>query len=122
MTTTQSPRAYPTPLEYFPDDGWDTSEIRHKGAVVALVPGVDDFPCLDQHGADGGAIQQEIDATGRKLVLSYNCHNAMVEALVAVWKFGSRSETDEGISVSYLVEEALKKAGYLERPAGNEEV
>lgn len=34
----------------------------------------------------------------------------MLEALKAVNSFGSGSATDEGISVSYLVERALKAA------------
>lgn len=38
----------------------------------------------------------------------------MYEALRAVWAYGSHGETEEGISVSYLVAEALRAAGFYE--------
>ncbi len=67
-------KPYPVPLEY----DADTGEVSHRGAAVARVYDVDDFPCLDEHGADGGAIQLEIDATGNALVERYNAHETLL--------------------------------------------
>ena len=48
-------------------------------------------------------------ANAVELARRWNCFDAALVALEAVWSQGSRGTTDEGISVSYLVEEALKE-------------
>jgi hypothetical protein len=73
MTTPATP--YPAPLSY--DDG----EITGGITAVAMLHGVDDFPCLDPEEQDTDAIQAEIDATGHKLIAAYNAHDALVALL-----------------------------------------
>jgi hypothetical protein len=73
----------PVPLEFDADSG----EITHRTAVVAMVCGVDDFPCLDPEEVDCDRIQEEVNATGNALVARYNAHDELLAKVAKLQAF-----------------------------------
>ena len=89
-------KPYPTPLRYVPDQKWGAGYIQSGSKVLAEMRDVDGFPCQEEHGADAAAIQEEMDATGQRLVDAYNAYTPATET-PARWFDNTRLPTEPGL-------------------------
>jgi Xaa-Pro aminopeptidase len=103
----------PTPLSFTEDaiDGYESIVIEHKGCPILTVRGLYDMSCVDEEDED--RVAAETVATANRVIMTYNHHDQLVEALRnLVNEFTQIGyPTHTGMAVVYLekAQEVLKQ-------------